>query len=278
MVIEKQENTHLGTRNGRENIIRYVHTLAWLVYRSEYHFSSLYLIIEHYNRVAAKYDAYFEKKSRMVANFVQRFLPLARDDQLVDIGGGTAKVSLAIQSDVGMTKPVVCVDPSQEMLEVAQKNGAITIQATAESFLASKPDYPLKVVFMNACIHHFKDLDFVLSKLAEYMPDGGMCVLVLNTITSVPMLMGDLISKLKSSEFQTLAESKGLKWKSESKAIVQEVEKALFYECIRQRYTTPLLQFSDEELEQGIQELEEMSKDQDKLHIEMMVEGIILTK
>ncbi len=100
-------------------------------------------------------------------------MPLKKDDHIVDIGGGTAQLSLMIHSDLGMTKQVVCVDPSPEMLEIAQKKGAITIQATGENFLASKPDYSLKVVLMTSCVHHFKDPDL---KLAEYMPEDGVCI------------------------------------------------------------------------------------------------------
>ena len=75
-----------------------------------------------------------------------------------------------------LTKPVVCVDPSTEMLQVAERNGAITVQATAEDFLKSKPPYPLKVVFMVGCAHHFEDPDFVVSSLTCCMPEDGVCL------------------------------------------------------------------------------------------------------
>ena len=76
----------------------------------------------HYKKVAPKYDKFYELLSRVKADFIQRFIPLSKDDQLVDVGGGTAQFSLMIHSDLEMTNPVVCVDPSEEMLKVARKN------------------------------------------------------------------------------------------------------------------------------------------------------------
>lgn len=105
----------------------------------------------------------------------------------MDVGGGTAHTSLIVHSDLGMTAPVVCIDPVQELLDVAQKNGVITIKASGEEFFATKPDYPLKFILMNGCIHHFTDQDFYFTKLAEYMPDDGMCFLTeYETATTLP--------------------------------------------------------------------------------------------
>ena len=131
------------------------------------------LFTDHYKNLASQFDTHYEVHCRAKCNFIEKVVPLKKDDHIVDIGGGTAQLSLMIHSDLGMTKQVVCVDPSPEMLEIAQKKGAITIQATGENFLASKPDYSLKVVLMTSCVHHFKDPDL---KLAEYMPEDGVCI------------------------------------------------------------------------------------------------------
>lgn len=42
-----------------------------------------------------------------------------------------------------------------------------------------------------------------------------------------------------------------------------EIDKKMWYDGIRNRFSTALLDFSDEQLEQGIEELEEQFKDQD---------------
>ena len=127
--------------------------------------------------LAPKYDRYYEAQSRAIAEFICKHISIKQDDQLIDIGGGTAQISLMLKDHLKLTEPVVCVDPSTEMLQVAERNGAITVQATAEDFLKSKPPYPLRVVLLVGCVHHFEDPDFVFSSLTRYMPEDGVCFL-----------------------------------------------------------------------------------------------------
>ena len=178
--------------------------------------SSISACVEHYQSLAQEYDRFYEAQSRARADFIRKFLPLTQDDQVVDIGGGTAQVSLMLKEDLKMTNPVVCVDPSPEMLEVARRNGAITVQSTAEHFLATKPPYPLKVVLIVCCVHHFEDPDFVFTNLAKHMPNNGVCFLLgYPPNTTLPWLKkAALAFKTVGNrlyDIKTLAESKGLK-------------------------------------------------------------------
>ena len=188
-----------------------------------------------------------------------------------------------IHSDLKMTHPVVCVDPSPEMLAIARENGAIAIQATAEEFLESKPDYPLKVVLLNGCIHHFTDPDFVCSQLAKYMEEDGVCVITeYPPKTTLPLFKAALHEYVhmigeRLESFCKLAESKGLKCKMVSGAEPGEVEKELWYCAIRNRMASVLLKYTDEELEQGIQELKEEFKDKDVLKFDVTINGALVT-
>ncbi len=188
-----------------------------------------------------------------------------------------------IHSDLKMIKPVVCVDPSQEMLDVAHKNGAITIQSTAENFFASRPDNPLKFVLMNGCVHHFTDPDFIFSKLAEYMPDDGVCLATEFVGNSLPMfkaagnqVWGGISAQLES--FVKILESHNLKWRVVSGSESNQISKSLWYEAIRDRFSSGMLKFSNEELEEGIQEIEEKLKDKDVLNVRMDMKVYVITK
>ena len=242
----------------------------------------MYVCIEHYRKVASQYDKYYEAQSHAKATLIQRFIPLTKDDQIVDIGGGTAQISLTIHSELKMMHPVVCVDPCQEMLNFASEKGAIAIQATAEEFFASKPDCHLKVVLMIGCVHHFKSLNFVLSKLSEYMPDDGVCVALEITGNSLPMfkdaqqVTGGISAQLDL--FYKALEGNGLKCKVVSDSVLEHVNKELWFEAIRNRFSSGLLKFTDEELERGIQELEEEFKDEDVLNFEIGMNGYVITK
>jgi ubiquinone/menaquinone biosynthesis C-methylase UbiE len=244
---------------------------------------SALLLLEHYGTLAPCYNKCYEFDNHVTVNFIKHFIPLSKEDQLVDIGGGTARISLRIHSDLEMTNPVVCVDPSQEMLNEARKGGAITIQATAEDYFASKPKYPLKVVIMNGVVHHFTDKDFVFAKLAEYMPDDGVCFAVFHSsFKDVP-----LFEALKKAWSNFVAEhdqlhhqisSKGLKCQVVSSIESEEVNKSDWYDAIRMRFVSMLEEFSDEEIEQGIKELEEKFQGQDVLKFDMLLKGLIVTK
>lgn len=204
----------------------------------------------------------------------------------MDVGGGTAQISLMIKEDVGMTKPVVCIDPSQDMLEIAQKNGAITIQSSAEEFFASNLDYPLKVVFMNGVVHHFENPIFVFTSLAENMPDDGVCVVLLSKYPANIVLPWFKSYKeqfaFAPSEiletFTELIKSTGLKCTMVSDIQPVEVNKEVWYGSIKKRFMTPLQKFTDEELVEGIKELEEQFKGVDVLKCDIIVYAVIVTK
>ena len=238
----------------------------------------------HYERLASEYDQFFDFLSRVKADFIQRFVPLSKDDQLVDVGGGTAQVSLMIHSDLGMTNPVVCVDPSQEMLKVAEKNGAKTIHSTAEDFLVSgKTQFPLKVVLMIGCIHHFQDINLVFSKLSECMPENGVCFIVQQPPeTTLPLFraakqaFADTSKRLEP--ISEVLQTKGFQCKIVRGVESVQLKKGFWYSAIRNRVVSGFERLSDEELEQGIKELEEEFSREVILKFDLAMEGIVVQK
>ena len=245
-------------------------------------FACNYNFAEHYKILASQYDKFYEAKSQAKADFIKKHVAIARDDQVIDIGGGTAQISLMLKEDLELTKPVVCVDPSAEMLEVARKNGAITVQATAEGFLASEPLYPLKVVIFVCCVHHFEDPNTVFTNLAKHMPSDGVCFLLeyppettLPWFKAAEKAFSSIGNRL--TEIQALAECKGFKCRVVTGMEPVEMEKSLWYEAIRKRSSSALRSFTDEELEEGIRELEEKFAGSNVLKYDIAHQGIIMT-
>ena len=203
--------------------------------------------------------------------------------QLVDVGGGTAHISLRIHSDLQMKNPPVCVDPSREMLDVARKNGAITVQATAEEFFATRPKHPLKVVLMHGVVHLFSDLDFIFTKLAEYMAGDGVCFITFHlSIDNGPIFKAIVESATnmldECDKLCDLIRSKGLKCQEVLGTEPVEVDKKLWYDGIRNRSLLVFFKMSDQELEQGIEELEEKFQGQEVLKFDMPLKGYVVTK
>jgi hypothetical protein len=57
-----------------------------------------------------------------------------------------------------------------------------------------------------------------------------------------------------------------------------EINKGDLYNAMRVRFVTLLKGFSDEQIEQGIEELEEKFQGQDILYFDVPMKGLILTK
>ena len=245
------------------------------------------ILAEFYRTLAKNYDKYYRMINRTTATFVQNSLPLlSSDDQLVDVGSGTGQVALMVKSDMKIKKPVVCVEPMKEMFDIASmKKGITSINATAEEFFSSKPEYPLKVVLMNGCVHLFTDLELVFEGLAKYLQDDGMCIITAMIYDDTYPFFEAAKNKLKTKKitpqslyFRRFIESKGLKCKMINSVEPVKVEKKLWYEAIRNRFSTVLINFSDEELEEGITELEKKYSDVNTIKFDLTMVGLIVTK
>ena len=242
--------------------------------------SILYFIADFYNKVGSKFDHLTHDQSVARAKFIKRFLPLTSDDQLIDIGGGTGKVAQYINADVKMTKPVVCVDTSSEMLQVAKETGAITIQSPAENFLASKPKYPLRRVLFAGSFHLLSDHDAVLAALAKYMPDDGMCLIM----RYKDGLFYPFLKTIKETfvysleEICRMAEAKGLKAEVVTGSEPFETTKAIVLDIIKHKVQSAMLKWSDSQAEQTMADFEREYKDQDLFKFDLGMEGVLITK
>ena len=80
---------------------------------------------------------------------------------------------------VGLRQPVLCVEPSEGMLKVArEKEGVVTVKATAEVFFNSPPKRMFNVVLMNGSYHHFQDPASVISGVRECLSKNGMGIII----------------------------------------------------------------------------------------------------
>ncbi len=228
--------------------------------------------------MATNYDKMYEVFARASADFIKTFLSLTVNDQIIDVGGGTAQTSFMLKRDFGLTKPIVCIDPSKDMLEVAERNGAITIQSTAEDFFATKPRFPLNVVLMNGCIHHFEKPDYVISQLASYMPEDGICIM---TVCTLPLPTGNNMrttERMRDIYKQMDFGAVGLKCKIADITKACEMEKEIWYQSIRNKVSSFLSKYSDEELEDVIMALEKELKDKTMFSFETCVTALVITK
>ena len=237
-------------------------------------------IADYCNKLGSKFDDITHDHSVARAKFIQHFLPLTSDDQLVDIGGGTGKIAQFINADVKMTKPVVCVDSSSAMIQIAKQTGAITIQSSAENFLASRPKYPLRRVLFSGSFHLLDDQDAVLTALAKYMPDDGMCLIMRYKDGLIFPFLKAVKETFPHSleEICRMAEAKGLKAEVVTGSEPFETTKALVLDFIKHRILSAMLKWSDSQLEQTMADFETDYKDQDLFKFDLEMEGVLISK
>ena len=185
---------------------------------------------------------------------------------MADIGSGTGFIAQRLFESAQLRKPVWCIDPNTAMQEVARKrNGVYPVQATGEEFF-QRPSINccFDRVILAGSSHHISDPSNVFKGIERSLRPDGICVV---TLPDIPLSNFPLFTKFKSVDVRSVC----TQWKKdtlrslvEANLTVQSwhvdltyaVTKSKWYEVLRGRFWSTLRGFSDEELEEGIEELE----------------------
>ena len=215
------------------------------------HFSS-----DHYTALANDYDSIYTTFRMGQLPVIQQMLDLQPDDVLVDIGGGTGWMSNTLWKSASLKNPVLCVDPSSQMLEKAKDlEGVTPVNASAAEFFGSATKGHFNKVFMAGCIHHFGDLDQVLRSMAELMSPGDACLILVDTKFGCPPFP-EFIAPHQGDSLLLALRGTGFSAHTDAKSFNYKVPKARHYLSLRKRFLSHLEQFSDDEIEQQIQNLD----------------------
>ena len=221
-----------------------------------------------------------------VMDAMSRYVEFSADDRVADIGGGTGEIGRLLREKFKLSNPVLCVDPSEKMLEIAQqKEGIETLQSTAEEFFSKFSDgREFDKILMNACYHHFRDPGKVFEGVARVLSAGGVCLVSTRTSDSAPGAL--LFTKAQAQSFKKtdfdelakLAESKGLQAKVYFDCQPCEIEKEHCIGFLQNRLVSTLASYSDEEIREGIREMTEKYKDCEVIKGEYKFKIAIITK
>ena len=193
-----------------------------------------------------------------------KYLDVKPDHLVVDIGSGTGFLGERIFETFQLKNPVWCVEPCAEMQEVAKtKKGVLTIQKTAEEFLKDlDKQHRFDRVTCTSTAHHFGEpLKIYRGVESCLKPDGVFFIVQVGEYTSFP-----LFEKAKNHIFSFVAErnksfSACLRSANFEVEVSQEqvdfvVRKSKWYDMLRGRFHSTLMELSDEEIEEGIDELD----------------------
>ena len=183
---------------------------------------------------------------------------------VADIGSGTGCIAENIFESFTLKNPVWCVDPSAEMQEAARKRkGTYPVEKTAEEFFSDpKISQCFDTILAAFSAHHFLDPNIVYEGIFRALRPRGSFVQFDCVAHSHPTFKMALNSY--SSIFQKVNERKEFfreikfqgKFSQEEFSFAWSVTKSKLYEMFRRRYISVLQQLRDEQIEEGIKELE----------------------
>lgn len=126
-------------------------------------------MIDHFSLFAPVYDRLIGPPS---VRRLERLLDLARNHRLLDVGGGTGRVS----SRLGLSKGgMVIADISQGMLKEAARRSLPVVAARSERLPFADGRFDRALVVDS--LHHFQDQPTAVAEMARVLAPGGRLVI-----------------------------------------------------------------------------------------------------
>lgn len=184
---------------------------------------------------------------------------------VVDIGSGTGFFAEKIFEARQLKKRIWCVDPSPEMQTVAkQRKGVYAVRKTAEEFVDDlEVDQLFDRVLCLSSLHHFSRPVEVLKGLRAHLhPSGELLVVRAGKSTRLPHFSKaeqnyrDIVENYSKERITAMLREADFEIEVSEEKIIWIVKKSRWYEMLRGRFQSTLHEFTDEEIEEGIVELE----------------------
>lgn len=132
---------------------------------------------QRFDEAAATWDddPGHEKRQVAVARAIKEAVTLSPRMRVIDVGGGTGRLSILLADLVGS---VVVTDPSAGMVRVAQERIEVAglsdrLRAVQADLTTDRLDGAYDVAWSSMAFHHVQDLDGLLRSVAGLLVDGG---------------------------------------------------------------------------------------------------------
>lgn len=221
----------------------------------------------HYERVAGNYDAawghapdYVDWMNRHIADRL-RPGPGAR---LADVGAGTGLFLRALTQHVDAARPIVCIDPSQAMLDQLPADPRLRPLCAAAEEVARRdvalPYDALDGVLAKEVVHHFADLPAALHGFGDLLAPGGRVLIVtLPPKLDYPLFQAALDRfaehHVEPADIAGHLQAAGLRVDLEHEEFAIRVDREHYIRLVQNRWMSVLSTFDDDELEAGLEEI-----------------------
>lgn len=221
----------------------------------------------HYERLANNYDATWSHTPEYVAwmnDDIADRLQLGDQARIADIGAGTGLFLRALMKHVDDDHPIVCIDPSQAMLDRLPDDPRLRpLLATAEQVASGEVALPyeaLDAVVAKEAIHHLEDIPAALRGFADLLAPGGRILIVtLPPKLDYPLFQAALDRFAERhpepTEIAHHMEAAGLRVDLTYDEFPITVERERYISLVGNRWMSVLSTFDDAELEAGLDEM-----------------------
>lgn len=187
-------------------------------------------------------------------------LDLQPEERFVDLGGGTGFYTRIIAQKAGLQNPPLCVEPSENMLsQIGDSDHLEPVHADALSFCAREIRYDK--ILLKEMVHFIEERKVLFEGIKRQLCESGKVLIVTRPKnTPLPFFTAALERfaqgqpSLESLE-KELADA-GLRPFSVTEAFSFGISKERWYGMLRNRFMSNLQNFTDEEIEEGIVQLE----------------------
>jgi 2-polyprenyl-3-methyl-5-hydroxy-6-metoxy-1,4-benzoquinol methylase len=226
-------------------------------------------IEEHYAQVATSYNSSWSNRAEYVSwmnSAIEKRLRISSGDRIADIGAGTGLFLRQLAPKASVDEPILCIDPSAEMLENLPEDPRLRpIRGTAEDVAAGQVALPyeqLDAIVMKEVIHHVTDVSSTLRGLAGLMaPDGRMLVVTLPPLLEYPLFQAALdrfaAMQPEPERVANAMQAAGLQTECQIEEVPVVVDRDQYIDLVGNRWMSVLSTFTDEELTAGLDEMRE---------------------
>ncbi|MEL4896133.1 class I SAM-dependent methyltransferase [Crocosphaera sp. Alani8] len=220
-------------------------------------------IQNHYQTLADNYDQFWGISPEFIKFITQKIiesLNLVPDDVLVDLGCGTGLYSKEIISQIPLNNPILCVDPSGKMLSKIPKSSQYkVIEKDALAFCDELEQY--NKILIKEMIHHITDKEKLLHGLLKGLNSGGVLLIILLPPTIEYPLFTKALRTYEAlqphyDDLVTLLQKIGFETTVNFVDYPVSIAKETYFKMVENRYMSLLSQFDDEELQEGLREME----------------------
>lgn len=245
--------------------------------------------LRHYDDIAEGYqDAFFytdgSDYNTWYVEVVTEALALSSQDKLVDIGGGTGNFTAALAEHSGLRQKPLNVEPFEEMVKKSPPS-LDTLQLDAHAFATdAKANHSYDRLLMKEVVHHIEadKLGETFTGICSQLKPGGRVLIVTRPSKDIEYPFFKAAYEVWQQDqaecsvyVDVLLKAGFASVETRIKPYPCVIEKAQWFRMIKQRFWSTFSNFTEEELDAGIKELEE--KYELQTHLEFTDKLVFIT-